>query len=88
MIRFYEGSGSSEIDLLERSMPQPEWSRLKAVAVELLRARGQEQAAEFLEEQAFELHNGTNGFGDDFELLYMKVPMQQYLDLAELAVEH
>lgn len=87
MIRFYEGSGSSEIDLMERSMPQPEWSRLKAVVVKLLRARGQDRAAEFLAEHAFELHNGTNGFGDDFELLYMKVPMQQYLELAELAID-
>ena len=88
MIRFYEGSGSSEIDLLDRSMPPPEWSRLKAAAVKLLRARNQDGAAEFLEKHAFEPHHGTNGFGDDFELLYMKVPMQQYVELAELAVEH
>lgn len=87
MIRFYEGSGSSEIDLLEQSMPSPEWARLKAVAVKLLHTRGHDEAAEFLASHPFEIHHGTNGFGDEFELLYMKVSMTTYVELAALAVD-
>lgn len=85
MIRFYEGSGSSEIDLLDRSMPGPEWTRLKAVAARLLRTREQTAAAEFLEKHPFELYHGTNSFNDEFEMLYMKVPMTTYVELAEQA---
>lgn len=87
VIRFYEGSGSSEIDLLELSMPPTEWARLKAVSVKLLQARGNAAAADFLAKHPFEIYNGTNGFGEEFELLYMKVPMTTYVELAELSVD-
>lgn len=87
MLCFYVGSGSGEIQLLQPSMAASDWARLKAVAVKLLNQRGNWPAAEFLEQQPFEIYQGTNGFGDEFELLYMKAPMDRYLELADLHVD-
>jgi hypothetical protein len=87
VLRFYEGSGSAEIQLLQPSMSASDWAKLKAVAVKLLNQRGHWPAAAFLEENPFEIYEGTNGFGDEFELLYMKAPMNRYLELADLHVD-
>ena len=85
MIRFFEGSGSSEIELLDSAFSKSEWSKLHAVAVSLLERRGHFPASEFLSQHAFELYRGTNGFGDDFCVLYMQAEMDKYVELAELA---
>ena len=85
MIRFYEGSGSKEIELLGRCFTVEDWSRLKGVAIRLLERRGHAHASEFLRAHAFDLHHGTNGFCDEFCLLYMKVPLDDYVRMAEQA---
>lgn len=85
MIRLYESSGSSEIQLLDRSFPMPEWDRLRSVAVRLLERRGAYQAAELLRKYPFFLHEGTNGFGDEFQVLYMQAPLATYVEIAEMA---
>lgn len=85
MIRFFEGSGSNEIELLGAAFSSAEWSKLRAVAVSLLDRRGHFPAREFLSQHAFELHRGTNGFGDEFCVLYMQAEMDKYVELAELA---
>lgn len=59
-----------------------QWERLKTVAVKLPERRGCLAAAQLLREHAFVLHHGTNGFGDNFELLNMRAPMARYVDLA------
>ena len=87
MLCFYVGSGSGEIQLLQPSMSASDWARLKAVAIKLLNQRGHWAAAEFFEKHPFEICEGTNGFGDEFELLYMKTPMDRYLELADLHVD-
>ncbi len=69
MIRFHEGSGSSQIELLDASFTQAEWTRLRAVAVGLLERRGHFPASEFLSQHPFGLFHGTNSFGDDFCVL-------------------
>lgn len=68
-------------------MSAMDWARLKPVAIKLLNKRGNWKAAEFLEQNPFEIYRGTNGFGDEFELLYMKAPMDRYLELADLHVD-
>lgn len=85
MIRLYEGSGSSEIQLLEQSIPDPEWERLKSVTVRLLERRGSREAAKLLRRYPFYIHEGTNVFGDDFHVLYMQAPLAEYVALAEMA---
>jgi hypothetical protein len=84
MIRFHEGSGSSEIELLDAAFSKAEWTKLHSVAVRLLERRGHFPASEFLSLHPFELFRGTNGFGDEFCLLYMQAEMDKYVELAEL----
>jgi hypothetical protein len=87
MIRFYQGSGSGEIDLLEPAFPSADWERLKNTAVRLMERKGHTTGADLLRAHPFQLHHGTNGFGDEFLVLYFKAPMAAYIDLTELAGE-
>ena len=79
MIRLFTGSGSAEIDLLEDRFSADDWRRLKTKAVQLLRLKGSELAAQFLESRAFEFRRGTNGFCDEFCLLYQRLSMDDYV---------
>ncbi|HEV6967149.1 abortive infection family protein [Roseateles sp.] len=86
MIQLYFGSGSTEIELLDDRFAPDDWQRLTAKAVQLLRLKGDELAAQFLESRDFELRRGTNGFCDEFCLLYQRLPMDDYvrdLDLTQ-----
>jgi hypothetical protein len=83
VLRFYEGSGSKEIDLLDVSFPPENWERLKRFAIRLLEERGTQQAADLLRTVPFQLRHGTNGFGDEFQVLYYEAPMQKYLEMAD-----
>jgi hypothetical protein len=83
LITLYRGSGSGEIQLLGETLARHEWTKLRNAAARLLRARQAEDAARLLKAHAFELHEGTNSFGDEFCVLYLSAPMRQYVDLAE-----
>ena len=47
-------------------------------ARQILRARDERFAAECLERAAFRVKDGTNGFNDEFCVLYARVPLQEY----------
>ena len=47
--------------------------------------QGANQAAELLRKYPFVVHEGTNGFGDEFRVLYMQAPLAVYVELAEMA---
>lgn len=85
MIHLFERSGSSELELLDLRFADAEWSRLRRVAADLLERRGALEAAEDLRTLPLELREGTNGFGDEFNVLYMKARVPDYVRLAELA---
>ncbi len=87
MIHLYSGSGSQEIILLGEGMPGSEWEKRRGVAAGLLERRGAREAAELLRSLPFEIHEGTNGFGDQFRLLYLRVSLEQYVDLSKMAEE-
>lgn len=80
VIRFYQGSGSDEIQILDDRFSASDWQLLKAKTAEYLRALGDPQAARFLESRDFEFKRGTNNFGDDFCVLFQSLPMQQYAE--------
>lgn len=84
MIRLFERSGSSEIQLLDQSLPGSEWDRLKKIVVAHLDQRTNHEAAELLRKHPFVLYEGTNGFEDEFTLLYMQAPRHLYIELAEM----
>lgn len=75
------GSGSREARLVER-VHNAHWELIKRNAVRILRTLTHEtDAAEALEKTPFELWRGTNGFGDEFDLLYAMVPVGRYLEI-------
>jgi hypothetical protein len=80
MLLLYHGSGSLEMQLVEQINPV-KWELLKRTAIRYLRLSSELQAADLLGSSSFELWRGTNGFGDDFELLYMKSPIDKYLEI-------
>ncbi len=82
MIRLYRGSGSGEIQLGPAVDPE-EWANLWNAATRLLRGRGEKAAAGLLGTYPFVLREGTNSFGDEFEVLHLSAPMKEYVDLAE-----
>jgi hypothetical protein len=82
MISMHQDGGSSEIQLV--GIPRTaEWRSLKPRVIHLLQIRGGSAAATILESLAFDLYSGTNGFGDEFSLLYLSAPIDQYVSLAE-----
>jgi hypothetical protein len=82
MIRLYSRGGSSEISIVELALPADRWSRLRALAIELLRKQGRPVAADLLETIPFDLWDGTNGFGDEFTVLHLFASTDRYLEAA------
>lgn len=83
MLRLYSGSGSQEIDLQGKAIPDDQWAKYKQLAVKMLNARNAGEAARFLDETPFEVHAGINFFGDEFCVLYASVDFDTYIALGE-----
>lgn len=84
MLLVYHGSGSKEVQLVERHDPAT-WDAIRQQAIRYLEADQRTEAATVLEDEAFELWDGTNGFGDEFELLYLKAGIEKYLAIKKEA---
>ncbi len=84
MITLYYGTGARDFRVLGPALHPDEWAEVKNAAVRLLRARGKEKAAEYLAHYAFQLANGTNHFGDEFTVLHVTLPLNEYAAIAEL----
>src|SRR5436305_1407366 len=82
MIVLAHGSGAQDFFSLDRALAPEIWQRLKTTALQLLRRRGQEEAADALEAYPFELFHGTNGFADEFYVLETTLPVERYVDLS------
>jgi hypothetical protein len=78
MLRLYSGSGSREIQLI-RQAPLAEWAIFKRNVCRFLEDSGNRDAADVLRSNPFELWSGTNGFGDDFQVLYLRADTKAYL---------
>lgn len=83
MIRLFNRSGSQEIQLIGKAVLDPAWAIIRRNAIRLLQDRRERIAAKHLEEIPFELWEGTNGFGDEFYLLYYQAPLERYVEIAE-----
>ncbi len=83
MITLYSGGGSQEVQVLGQVVPDQIWAVQKRSAIRLLKGRGQRQAADILENTQFELREGTNGFNDEFCILYYNASTERYLAIAE-----
>lgn len=80
MLILYHTGNSQQIRLLQ-PMPSELWDPIKRMAIRLLRQSGGASAALLLEKYPFERWQGTNDFGDEFELLYYKAPLDKYLEI-------
>lgn len=73
--------GSQEIELVEQ-VPAREWEALRRMAIRLMKARlCPPGSIAHLEETPYELWRGTNGFGDEFELLCYKADIERYTEI-------
>ncbi|MBI3232088.1 MAG: abortive infection family protein [Candidatus Doudnabacteria bacterium] len=61
-----------------------QWFTLKSQASRLLRARNCSDAADLLEMTSFKIRAGTNHFADEFELLHLSVPIEEYVRFEEM----
>jgi hypothetical protein len=78
MILLHAGTGSHEIELLGPALPTGEWLRLRHSVVRLLAAQGR-PGRRLLDVLPWSLHDGTNSFNDEFQLLFAPVPIEQYV---------
>jgi hypothetical protein len=83
MLWFYHGSGSGELIVLGEKFSGDEWARLQNTVIRLLRGRSHEFAADLLNVYPFRICNGTNGFNDEFSVLYLLADFDDYMDLAD-----
>jgi hypothetical protein len=54
----------------------------------MLRQQWESDSADLLENNLFEMWSGSNDFGDQFELLYMKTSLTKYLEFEDKQLEH
>ena len=81
MLVLYHGTGSRSFELLDEAMPRDRVEELLLNMRQLLRARGEDKAADLLRIIPFSVVAGTNDFNDDFSVLYAQVPLPQYEEL-------
>jgi hypothetical protein len=80
MLQLYHGSGSQEVQLVAEKNGDL-WNTVKDQAVRFLKVDGAADSADILATLPFELWEGTNSFGDEFELLYLRTGMENYVKL-------
>lgn len=80
MFLLYHGSGSGEVQLVHE-LNSAVWGLIRKKAVNYLTLSGAKESAELLAKLHFEHWEGTNGFGDEFELLCLRISVAEYLKL-------
>lgn len=85
LITLYHGSGAGDFEIHGDALDEQEHESLMLNARQILRARGEDLAAEYLERAAFRVGEGTNHFNDEFHVLVAHVPLQEYEDFRILA---
>ncbi len=78
MITLYQGSGAGDFEIHEDAFEEQEHESLMLNARQILRARGEDLAVEYLERAPFRICEGTNHFNDEFQILFAHVPLQEY----------
>ncbi len=78
MITLYHGSGAGDVEVHGDALDEQEHESLMLNARQILRARGEDLAVEYLDRAAFRVVEGTNHFNDEFQVLVAHVPLQEY----------
>ena len=85
LITLYHGSGAGDFEILGDALNEQEHESLMLNARQMLLARGEDSAVEYIERAAFRVAEGTNHFNDEFQVLVAQVPLQEYESFRELA---
>ena len=83
MLRLFNRFPRSALDIkvVER-VPIAEWEALRRNALRMMKGRlCYDGSLNHLKDTPYELWRGTNGFGDEFELLYYKADIEAYTEL-------
>lgn len=80
-ILYSRGGGSQEIELIEK-VPTSQSEAIKRSAIRYLQADfAAPGTIQMLKEMPFELWHATNSFGDVFDVLYLEVGMDTYVEI-------
>lgn len=79
---FNRRSGAQDVELV-RQVPSEAWGRTKRNLIRVLRERGCAQIITALEADPFELWDATNGFNDEFCVLFALVSARRYIELEQ-----
>jgi len=85
LITLYLGGGAGDFEVHGDSFDEKGQESLLLNARQILRARGEDPAVEYLERAAFRIEDGTNHFGDEFQVLLANVPLQEYEEFRVLS---
>jgi hypothetical protein len=80
MFLLYHGSGAQDVELIQEHNAGM-WGLIRRKAINYLTLSGAKRSAELLEQLPFEHWEGTNGFGDSFDLLLLRLSISRYLEL-------
>ena len=64
--------------------PRADWEGLRTLTARLLAARNEDKPLQLLNNHPWVLADGTNVFDDDFAVLFLEVPAEEYVELAAL----
>lgn len=82
MLKLYQnGSGSAyfKVPKLSPVLAPEVWATIRQSAIRLMMARNQESAAKILRDQDFQIYEGENDWKDDFNVLYRKLTLDEYV---------
>lgn len=83
MLVLHARYGAGDFEAVGQSIPAIESKRLLSTATRVLSHRGETESARWLEQIPFVIQQSTNGFSDDFHILYSEVPLELYEKLRE-----
>jgi hypothetical protein len=82
-VLYKQGGGSEEIQLVKQLQPA-QFEVILRRTIRYLEKKFEAAAMEMLENLPFELWHATNDFGDSFDVLFLKVDRETYVDIEEL----
>jgi hypothetical protein len=87
LITLYHGSGAGDFEIHGDAFDEQKHESLLLNARQILRARGEDLAVDYLERAPFRVQEGTNHFNDEFHVLLAHVPLQEYEEFRILSSE-
>ena len=84
MLRLFKKRSDAQDVELVRQVPAEAWARLKRNLKRLLRESGYPHVIAALEADPFELWDATNGFNDEFSVLFAPVSARRYVELEQM----